>query len=133
MIGRTIFVAALGALCAAATTVRGQEGSPSVPSGLVLTLQEILEDAQPDGSLWLRLRYVAPGITRAARAGMDGDFDTLCETQALRYTPTTGAAAAEAVISIASAPVEFGANAPDVVQFFEVYRLQDDTCIWEGY
>ncbi|WP_136634613.1 DUF6497 family protein [Pseudooceanicola onchidii] len=126
-------VAALGALCAAATTVRGQEESPSVPSGMHLTLQEVLEDLQPDGALWLRLRYVAPDMTRDSRAAMEEDFEALCLSQALAYQPVSGEAAAETVISIASAPVEFGANAPEVIQFFEVFRLADGTCIWEGF
>ena len=132
MTGRWTKVAALGALCAAATTVRGQEESPTVPSGLFLTRQEVLEDVQPDGALWLRLRYVAPDMTREGRAAMDADFEALCQTQALSYAPHSGQPASEAVISIASAPVEFGTNAPDILQFFEVYRLHGGTCIWEG-
>lgn len=127
------YVAALGALCAAATTVRGQEESPSVPSGLHLTLQEVLEDPQPDGRLWLRLRYVAPTLTREGRSAIDGDFQALCLSQAVPYVPAAADHADEAVISIASAPVEFGTNAPDVTQFFEVFSLKDGTCIWEAY
>ena len=126
-------VAALGALCAAATTVRGQEESPTVPSGLVLTLQEVLEDPQPDGRLWVRLRYVAPTLTKDGRAMIDRDFEALCLSQAVPYIPTAADQADEAVISIASAPVDFGSNAPGVTQFFEVFSLQDGTCIWEAY
>jgi hypothetical protein len=133
MNGHWTKVAALGALCAAATTVRGQEESPAVPSGLVLTLQEILEDVQPDGRLWLRFRYVAPGLTREVRAEIEGDFEALCLSQAVPYLPSAAERADEAVISIASAPLEFGTNAPEVTQFFEVFRLEDGTCIWEAF
>lgn len=126
-------VVALGVLCAATTTVQGQEEAPAVPSGILLSLQEILEEPQPDGALWLRLRYVAPDLTRDARMQIDGDFESLCISQAVPYTPVAGDAASEVVISIASAPVEFGANAPNIVQFFEVFSLKDGTCIWEGF
>lgn len=126
-------VAAMGTLCAAATTAWGQEESPAVPSGLELTLQEAMEEPQPNGALWLRLRYVAPALTREGRADIAPDFETLCQEQAIGYMPTTGQKVDEAVISIASAPVEFGANAPDVIQFFEVFALKDGTCIWEAF
>lgn len=126
-------VAAMGALCAAATAVRGQEESPTVPSGFALTLQEVLEEPQPDGKLWIRLRYVAPALTRDAFADVEGDFEALCLSQAVPYVPVSGDVADEAVISIASEPVEFGTNAPNTVQFFESFRLQDGTCIWEAF
>lgn len=133
MTARWTKVAAMGALCAAATTVRGQEESPAVPSGLILTLQEILEEPQPDGTLWLRLRYVAPDLPQHARAAIAGDFESLCASQALPYAPVHARQADEAVISIASEPIEFGTTAPDVTQFFEVYRLQDGLCILEAF
>lgn len=126
-------VAALGVLCAAATTVWGQEGPPTVPSGVALSRLEVLEETQPDGSLWLRLRYVAPGITRDQRADIHDDFEALCIADALTYEPVTRVPAAQAVISIAAAPVEFGTTAPDIPQFFEAFRLENGTCIWEEF
>lgn len=126
-------VAALGALVVAATTVRGQEEAPTVPSGLALTLQEVREEPQPDGALWLRFRYVAPGLTRDQRDRIEADFEALCQSQALAYVPVAGNPAAEAIISIASEPVEFGSSAPDVTQFFEAFRLAGGACIWEAF
>lgn len=126
-------VAALGAFCAAATTAWGQEETPAVPSGLILTLQEIREEQQPDGAVWMRMRYVAPGLTRDGYGLVEKDFAALCETQALALRTAAGDMPAQAIISIASAPVEFGMAAPDVTQFFEAFRLQDNTCIWEAF
>nr|WP_244995944.1 DUF6497 family protein [Pseudooceanicola nitratireducens] len=133
----------MGVLCAAATTVRGQEGpspvpsdsgpSVSVPSGRALSLQEVREETQPDGTLWLRLRYVAPGMTRADRAAVADDFQALCQTDALRYQPQAPVTAAQAVISIAAAPMEFGVSNPEIPQFFEAFRLENGTCIWEAF
>lgn len=133
MIGYKNIVAAMGVLSAAATTAWGQEEPPTVPSGLVMTLQEVLEETQPDGTLWLRLRYVAPELTLKTRADLQDDFDVLCADYALTYEPVTRMPAAQAVISIASTPVEFGTTAPDIPQYFEAYRLEDGQCIWEAF
>ncbi|EAQ02757.1 hypothetical protein OB2597_15285 [Pseudooceanicola batsensis HTCC2597] len=133
MKGATTFVAATGALIAAATTAWGQEEAPAVPSGFVLVRQEVLEETQPDGTLWIRLRYVSPGITRDDYASVTGDFEALCRTDALAYEPATPAPAAQAVISISSSPVSFGTAAPEVTQFFEVFSLEDGDCIWEAF
>ncbi|WP_043746611.1 DUF6497 family protein [Pseudooceanicola atlanticus] len=131
--GRCVFVAVMGAFLAAATTARGQEGIPAVPSGLVLTLQEVLEDPQPDGQLWLRLRYVAPDLAPDNYASVEEDFAVLCSEQALTYAGENALIASQAVISIASATVEFGSTAPDVTQFFEAFRLENGACIWEAF
>ena len=36
------------------------------------------------------------------------------------------------VISLMDRLVDFGATNPDATQFFEAYRIEDGTCIWEG-
>ncbi len=129
----TGFVATLGALVAVATTAWGLEESPVVPSGMAMTLQELREDVQPGGDIWLRLRYVAPELTAQSYAHVEGDFAVLCQTQAVPHATQQGVNAVQAVISIASDPVEFGASAPEVVQFFEAFRLKDGLCIWEAF
>ncbi|WP_375175663.1 DUF6497 family protein [Pseudooceanicola sp.] len=133
MRGQWTKVAALGAFCAAATTVWGQEEPLAVPSGIAMTLLEVLEETQPDGSVWLRFRYVAPGITRDQYDRIQDDFAALCESEAVTYRTVTRAPASQAVISIAAAPVEFGTTAPEIPQFFEAFRLEDGACIWEGF
>lgn len=126
-------VAALGAFCAAATTAWGQEEPPAVPSGLQMSLLEVREETQTDGTVWLRFRYVAPGITRDEYEKIQDDFVALCQSEALSYRPVTGMQASQAVISIASEPVDFGTTAPNVPQFFEAFRLEDGACIWEAF
>jgi hypothetical protein len=128
-----VIVAAMGVPCTAATTVRGQEETPAVPSGLPMTLQEAREEVQLDGTLWLRLRYVAPDLATGGYAAVAGDFAALCAAQALGYPTTDGRKPAQAVISISSAPVEFATTAPGVMQVFEAFRLENDTCVWEEF
>ena len=36
------------------------------------------------------------------------------------------------VISLADRVTEFGVSDPEATQFFEAFRLSNDTCIWEG-
>ena len=88
---------------------------------------------QPDGTLWLRLRYVAPDLATGGYAAVAGDFAALCAAQALGYPTTDGRKPAQAVISISSAPVEFATTAPGVMQVFEAFRLENDTCVWEEF
>ncbi|MGR3371235.1 DUF6497 family protein [Pseudooceanicola nanhaiensis] len=126
------FVAAGGALLGAATTAAGQEEPPTVPSGIPLTLQEILLEQGPDAVSMARFRYVAAGLEGFGFAGVEGDFPVLCSDVVLPWAAVQGEPVGRVVISMASAATEFGTAAPDVVQFFEVFRLEPSACIWEG-
>ncbi|MGH1423556.1 MAG: DUF6497 family protein [Pseudooceanicola sp.] len=125
-------VAAGGAFLCAATTVSGQEEAPTVPSGIALTLQEVREETDPAGNPVVRFRYVALELANVGFARVEGDFDVICKDQVLPWVALKDPLPKRAVISMASAPVEFGATAPDVTQYFEVYRLENGSCIWEG-
>ncbi|MDG1168651.1 MAG: DUF6497 family protein [Sulfitobacter sp.] len=106
-----------------------------VPSGQPITLQEVLVDTI-GAETWLRFRFVAPEITSDAE-GQDpeataSDMTFLCETMALPYIAEYGLSGDVIVVSLASQETEFGVSYPDATQFFEAYRVQDNTCIWEG-
>ena len=144
-------LAALGGLTmAAATTARGQEGAPAVPlgssaepvwqaaeialpSGAAPTLYQVIQEVQPDGAQWLRLRYVLPDLTRADYPQIEADFAVLCQAHALAYAAENAPDTHSAVISIGAAETEFGVATPDVAQFFEAFRLENATCIWEAF
>ncbi|MDF1853957.1 DUF6497 family protein [Pseudooceanicola sp.] len=126
-------VAAGGALTWAATTAPGQEEAPTVPSGISLTLQEVLLDTQVSGGALVRFRYVAPAVQADGFAAVEADFPALCTQQVLPWAATQPTPIARTVISMASAEVEFGVASPDVIQFFEQFQLQKDACIWEGF
>ncbi len=125
-------VAAGGALAGAATAAWGQEEPPAVPSGIALELQEILVERQGDGVL-ARFRYLAPELDELKFAGVEGDFPVLCTKQVLPWAAGQAQPVIRVVISMASEPVEFGTAAPDVTQFFEIFRLEGGACIWEGF
>lgn len=105
-----------------------------VPSGQEVTLQDVIWNVPGPDGLALRFRFVAPGIAGTV------DFDTaaadmqhLCEAYALPRVAEFGPEAAQVVISLSASPVEFGQSAPDVVQFFESYRIEGGTCQWEMF
>ena len=115
----------------AATTAQAVD----VPSGQPVELQEVLVD-QVSGETWLRFRFIAPQIARdtgaidSVQAGPDMAF--LCEAVAAPYIAQYELAGDVIVISMSDRRAEFGAADPDMTQFFELFRLNDNTCIWEG-
>jgi hypothetical protein len=117
-----------------------------VPSGQRVLLAEVLLDESP-GALWARFRFVAPEIRRSddvqAGGGTDAvamtfersapDMDHLCDSLALEYLRQHDLAATMVVISLSDRPVTFGTQDPEATQFFEAYRPDGDSCIWEAF
>lgn len=128
-------------LCAA--MAHGQEGpqvvdgqglAVAVPSGQTVTLQDVIWNVPGPEGMTTRFRFVAPGIADAV------DFDTaeadivaLCEGFALPRLSEFGPRPEQVVISLSARPIAFGDSAPDVVQFFESYRIEDGKCVWEMF
>lgn len=121
-------LAALPALLAGLATA---EPVPvEVPSGQPVSLMEILLDDAP-GALWVRFRFLAPGI----KPGDDAmaDMEHLCAAVAVPYLSHHAMEPDRVVISLGDRFVEFGAKDPDATQFFEVFSLDGDACVWEGF
>ncbi|MCB1343045.1 MAG: hypothetical protein KDK24_18645 [Pseudooceanicola sp.] len=106
------------------------------PSGQQLTLSEVLLDDAP-GELWLRFRFLAPGIARQGgtvdQATASADMGALCETLALPYVTEQKLDIVRIAISMMDRDIPFGETDPAVTQFFEVYRPEDGRCIWEPF
>jgi hypothetical protein len=106
-----------------------------VPSGQAVTLQDVIWGEPGDEGLTVRFRFVAPAI-RGPRgfARAEADMQHLCDTYALpRALTVTGPRPERIVISLADRPVEFGAPAPEAVQFIEVYAIDTGACVWEPF
>ena len=122
----------LAALMLSATSVAASE----LPSGQDATLHEVLIDAQTDAT-WLRFRYLTPQI--AAGAGQitfdsaGDDMMHLCQTFALPYLAEHALAPDKIVISFMDRITEFGVSDPDATQYFEAFRPEGDTCIWDDF
>ncbi|MFN3643285.1 MAG: DUF6497 family protein [Gemmobacter sp.] len=109
-----------------------------VPSGQVVTLQDVIWNEPGDAGLTMRFRFVAPAIARnggtVSFETAEGDMQFLCDTYALpRARTVTGPEPAQIVISLSDVPVAFGEAAPEATQFFEAYTPDGDTCRWEPF
>lgn len=108
-----------------------------VPSGQAVLLQDVVQDAPGPQGLTVRFRFVAPAIARAGGtvAPEDAfvDMEYLCRTYAMPRLSNTGPVPAQVVISLSDMAVPFGEPVPEATQFFEAYRIEDGTCIWEAF
>tara|TARA_R110002072_G_scaffold40393_7_gene114580 strand:- start:530 stop:910 length:381 start_codon:yes stop_codon:yes gene_type:complete len=106
-----------------------------VPSGQPIELQEVLID-EVGGEVWLRFRFIAPEIARDGGSINNEvaapDMMHLCATLALPYIAQYDLNGQIIVVSLADRITEFGVQDPDATQFFEAFRADGDTCIWEG-
>jgi hypothetical protein len=62
---------------------------------------------------------------------VQADFQWLCDMAARPALTANEWQVAQVVISMSNREVAFGATDPDVVQFFEGFRIEGDACILE--
>lgn len=126
----------LAALMAAAGPALGQEGI-AVPSGQAVTFVEAILGVPGEAGLTLRFRFLAPSIARVGGT-VDAetafaDMQALCDGFALPRIAAGGPQPAQIVISLMDREVPFGAPAPEATQFFEAFRPEGATCLWEPF
>lgn len=121
---------------------RGMEVQPGeglrveVPSGQEITLQDVIWNAPGPEGMALRFRFLAPGIAPGGGVDFDvasGDMQFLCDNFALPRIAEGGPQPEQVIISLSDVPVVFGESAPEAVQFFESYRIEDGQCVWEMF
>lgn len=104
-----------------------------LPSGLTVTLQEVIWNAPGPVGLTMRFRFVAPDLAGADFTAVTDDMLWLCQTYARPRVPVTGPQPEQIVISLADRAVPFGESHPEVGQMFEAYSLRDGICVWEPF
>lgn len=120
-----------------ATALRPQpfKAEVDVPSAQPVELHEVLVD-QVGADIWVRFRFLARDIGKdpgqKSFADVEQDFAVLCDAVARPYLKEYDLSADVIAISLMSKPVDFGVSDPDATQFFEVFRLSSDGCVWEG-
>ena len=114
-----------------AQALPGDPRELTLPSGQVVTLQDVIWNAPGPSGLTLRFRFIAPAIAET-ETGPGVDFDTaagdmawLCQTYALPRLSALGPKPAQIIISFSDRAVPFGEAAPDATQFFEAYRVEE--------
>ncbi|NSX56528.1 DUF6497 family protein [Parasulfitobacter algicola] len=120
-------------ICIASTTPLWAE--VALPSGQTVTLQDMLieDTAEPVA----RFRYIAPAISRQTGylnyADVEADFQVLCRDHALQLLADQGIRPAQVIVSLSDRPVAFGVTLPEATQFFEAFRIEDQSCVWDMF
>jgi hypothetical protein len=105
----------------------------AVPSGRALSLIDIITNVPGPAGATARFRFLAPGLTSDALEETSADMQAVCDSFAVGRIDGMVPAPQQIIITFASAAVPFGEPAPEVVQLFESYRVEDGTCIWEVF
>lgn len=109
----------------------------AVPSGQPVTLAEVIEDDSGPFGAAHRYRFVTPDIAREGgtvdplRAAED--ILALCEGFVLPRLAKGAPLPDQVIISLSDRPVPFGQPAPDATQFFEAFRIENGSCVWEEF
>ena len=61
------------------------------------------------------------------------DIEALCADFALPYLRDNNTQVTRIVISMADRELEFGATDPEATQFFDMFRPENGSCIWEDF
>ncbi|MCV2869473.1 DUF6497 family protein [Defluviimonas sp. WL0002] len=110
------------------------EEAITLPSGMVVTYLDTVHTAPGPEGLTVRFRFTSPDLsTRPADDGTLEDMTWLCETYALPRIAVTGPEPQQVIITLADRPVAFGAADPEATQYFEAFRPEGQTCIWEAF
>ena len=115
----------------------GGEIAVDVPSGQLVTLQDVIWNVPGPNGLAIRFRFLAPAIAKSGgTVGFEvaaADMAHLCRTYALTRLAEFGPQPSQIIISLSDQALPFGAPTPDATQFFEAYRIENDACIWEAF
>ena len=104
-----------------------------VPSGRSLSLIDVITNAPGPEGATARFRFLAPGLQSEDAAGAAADMQAVCDSFAVKRIDGMVPAPQQIVIVFAGEAVPFGEAAPDVVQFFESYRVENGACVWEVF
>jgi Family of unknown function (DUF6497) len=112
-----------------------EEAGPKVevPSGRNLSLIDVITNAPGPSGAAARFRFLAPDLTAEDVETAMEDMQAVCDTFALPRTEGTVPAPQQIIITFMNAAVPFGEPAPDVVQFFESFRIENGACVWEVF
>jgi len=126
------------AFCALALLAACQEEPPAgeavtVPSGRALSLIDVITNAPGPEGATARFRFLAPDLQPEDAEAAAADMQALCDSFAIARTEGMVPAPQQIIISFADSAIPFGEPAPDVVQFFESYRVENGACVWEFF
>lgn len=104
-----------------------------VPSGRALSLVDVITNAPGPAGAAARFRFLVPDLSAEDAETALADMQVVCDSFALERTRGTVPEPQQIIITFMSAEVPFGDAAPDVVQFFESFRVENGACVWEVF
>lgn len=110
------------------------QGEIAAPSGLTVTLSDILFEENPwSGEMMVVVRLLAPSLPEAITNPFElrADMDWACATWGQPAALSVATPPDLVVVEMMAAPVPRGQPDPAIVQVFEQYRLAGPDCIWE--
>ena len=126
---RVFRTCAAASLCATASLAQ----DVTVPSGLAVSLYDVILEEPTQTA---RFRFLVPAIGADEPASFEDvmtDFQYLCDALVIPGLAANGWVAKDIVISMSAEEVDFGQITADVTQFFQPFRVENDTCIWEDF
>jgi hypothetical protein len=102
----------------------------TTPSAARVTLFDVV--LEPDSAL-ARFRFLAPEIAARPFEQVQDDFPWLCTNVALPALAANDWTVSQVIVSLSDRELPLGASDPAAVQYFEGFRIEDGTCIWEPY
>ena len=130
---RAMLLAALAAAAGCQEEPRDDGPGIEVPSGRTVSLIDVITNAPGPAGATARFRFLAPDLSLEDADAAAADMQVICDNFALERTEGMVPEPQQIIISFASAEVPFGEAAPDVVQFFESFRIENDACVWEVF
>lgn len=118
-------------------SVPGDAAAILLPSGQTVTLVETIWNAPGPQGLVTRFRFLAPEINPETgsvdfMAAAD-DIAWLCQNFALERVVQTGPLPSQVIVSLADRELPFGETVPEATQYFEAFRIENGSCIWEVF
>jgi hypothetical protein len=130
---RMLFLAATPLALIACQDDAPAEGAIPVPSGREVSLIDVVTNAPGPEGATARFRFLVPDLSTNDVETTADDMQALCDGYALPRVEGMVPKPQQVIISLASEAVPFGQPAPEVVQFFEAYRIADGACVWAAF
>jgi hypothetical protein len=131
-LGMTAVLAAFSALAACQDDAPAK-GAITVPSGRDVVPIDVITNVPGTAGSAARFRFLVPDLAEDDFDVSIDDMQALCDGHALPLTVGMVPEPQQIIIALLAAEVPFGQPAPEVVQFFETYRVEAGACVVEPF